>query len=316
MFVALEGVDGSGKTTLAKAVKTEIERLFPGDTVEILHRRQLTRPPMDEYEYDVEDYRPGTGRHVIADRWHHGEMIYGPLYRGKSALTTAMFRHIELFCLSRGIRVWHVTQPLPRIAVRLAERGDDYLQSHHVEHVMNEYYRVSDMAATVASTLVPPEGDLTSTVTELIKHAQYYENFDADLNAFPSYIGRRTPAVLLLGEKRGGKPPYPTQTAFLPVGGNSGSFLLEALPDPFWKRTGVANALEEDVASLIDVLAGPMVVALGKAASDRLTELGIEHAAAPHPQAVRRFHHDKKIEYGEFIARVAETGDKRLSWPK
>lgn len=315
MFIGLEGVDGAGKTTLAEKLADEIERQRPDDKVEIIHRSQLTRPPMAEYEHDIEDYRPGSDRHVIADRWHWGELVYGPLYRDKSALTVPMFRHIELFCLSRGIRFWHVTHKIQVIEDRLRSRGEDYLQSHHVEHVWDQFYKVADMAACTAGICMPPGDDDNDFVSEIVRNAEFYAEDAQNLNQFPSYVGRRTPAILLVGEKRGGKPPYPTETAFLPVGANSGAFLLDSLPDPTWKRMGICNALEENIPALYEILGGPMVVALGRAASDRLLELDIEHAAVPHPQYVRRFHSKRKAEYGELIGRVAETGDVKLSWP-
>src|SRR4051812_24466763 len=119
MFVILEGVDGSGKTTLAEAVAKELQNRYPDAQHELFHRGPPERHPLDEYAFDIEDYRPGAGVHVVADRWHYGELIYGPIYRGKSELGTSGFRWLELFLKARGVAVWHVTQSLDTLHQRL-----------------------------------------------------------------------------------------------------------------------------------------------------------------------------------------------------
>lgn len=84
MFIALEGPDGAGKSTLAQAIADAT----PG--TEIVHFSQLKQNPLDEYVYALEDYSPGKGGNLVTDRWHIGEDIYGPLYRGESGMTSTL----------------------------------------------------------------------------------------------------------------------------------------------------------------------------------------------------------------------------------
>lgn len=316
MLIIFEGCDGTGKSSLVEAVAAEVKRRHPNDTVDIIHRGPLSRPPLDEYVHDINDYVPGTGRHIIADRWHWGEEVYGPIYRDASAATVAQFRWIELWLVARGATVWHVNQPLDRLQKRLQARGEEFLQPQHVETVLGMFADIAEKSATHAAT-VEPEGDVATLVARIVNRAEYADNSVEILKNYPSYVGQPLPSVLLVGDKRGGKPPYVTESAFMPVNGNSGDFLLSSLNDNWWRSIGLVNGTEEGdrLPQLIEDLAGPTVVALGRDASDILLDYGIEHAGVPHPQFVRRFHNKKKLEYGILVREHARTGEMRFSWP-
>lgn len=318
MFIVLEGCDGTGKSTLAGAVAAEIMGRDPDCSVEEIHRGPLKRPPLDEYVHDVADYLPGGLRHIVADRWHWGEEIYGPIYRDKSAMTLGQFRWVELWLASRGVDVWHVTQPLDRLQSRLQARGEDFLQADHVDLVRGMFEDLAGKSAVHTGTVMP-DGDISLIVKQIVDRAEYTEREIGDrIVRFPSYVGRAVPHTLLVGEKRGGTPPYVTDSAFMAINGNSGDFLLSSLPDDdWWKGVALVNGVEEGdkLVQLVDELAGPQVVALGRAASDVLLDLDIDHGGVPHPQFVRRFHNKRKAEYGRMIKQHAQTGEMKYSWP-
>lgn len=317
MFIALEGVDGSGKSSLATAVAAEIRRREPDSIVQEIHRGPLARPPLDEYVHDVADYTPTSNRHVVADRWHWGEEVYGPIYRDRSSATLAQFRWTELWLASRGANVWHVTQPLDRLQARLESRGEDFLRPEHVDLVRSMFADVAEQAVTHTGT-IEPEGDTSDLVKRIVDRGVYSEHSAGTLtHRYPSYVGSLLPHTLLVGEKRGGEPPYVTTSAFMPVNGNSGDLLLSSLPADWWRGVALVNGVDEgdNLTALVDELAGPRVVALGRAASDVLLDLDIDHGGVPHPAYVRRFHNKKKIEYGILVREHARTGDMKFSWP-
>lgn len=309
MFLIMEGVDGGGKSTLVEKLISLLDDR--GLTVDSLHRGVPERPVLDEYQLDVEDYRPGQGRAILADRWHWGDLVYGELYRGESYLGEAGFRFVELFLRSRGAVTILIENDVSEIRRRLVERGEDYLQLDHIGRVIEHYQRVFRDSVTGAIVTREPDPEA------VIKHGEFWANSTADLAPFPTYIGGRSPRVLLVGDKRG-DPSTPSLTAFRPTTrGNSAQFLLEALPAKLWKEVGLCNANEEtDLPALVEVLAQPPVIALGHEASKALRSCGIEHAAVPHPQKVRRFHHAQKIQYGWLIESVIGKTDKRFSWPR
>lgn len=314
MFIALEGCDGAGKSTLVEAIIREIEYRFPGEDIETLHYSQLKNDPLDEYALKFEDYRPRSGKHIICDRWAWGETIYGPLYRGESALTKAQFRWTEMFMKARGGTTWHVSADLETIQNRLRVRGEEYLQPDDVQHVWEGFNRLAESALTAGGTAMTDEADAKRLAEIIIDEAFYAET--SALEVFrPEYIGRALPTVLLVGEKQGNSDPGATAAPFMPRGSSSGTFLLEALPELWWHQVGIVNAQETDVVELLDALFFPAVVALGKNASDTLDAMGIEHSVVPHPQKVRRFHNNRRDEYGRLIRQTSEKRGNHLSWP-
>ncbi len=310
MFIILEGCDGVGKTTVAKDLRAELRER--GYRVFVMHRGVPKRHVLDEYQYDVEGFRPGQGVGLIADRWHWGDIVYGELYRGASALggtEGAGFRFVELFLRSRGAVTVLMTQTPDVVRTRLAARGEDYLKTEHIEHVLKRYDEVFSAAMTSALTTSDPD------VSAIITHAEFWAEQAVDLAPFPGYVGGRTPRVLLVGERRGNASTA-SQTAFRPTAkGNSAEWLLESLPASLWHEVGLVNAYEEDnMCGLLEVLAAPPVIALGKAASERLTELEIEHAGMPHPQYMRRFKNDQQLAYGQKLVSLIGKDAKEFSW--
>lgn len=317
-LIVLEGVDGAGKSTLAEAIAGKLH------DAEVRHAGPLDSHPLSAYALAFEDYAPGTGRHVVCDRLHWGELIYGPLYRGGSRLTEPMFRWTELYLRARGAVAFHVTQDLEVIQARLRLRGEDYLESHHVEQVWREFGEVADRSLLRVGDVRPGLDEIDRMAERIVQAAIYYDSQAAHIySRFPGYVGHATPGALLVGDKRGGQPPYETRAAFMPRAGNSGAYLMSALGPPSqawpgWRGVGLVNALDEeiDLRELVADLGEPIVVALGRNAHEELDRQGIEHGAVPHPQYIRRFFNKRAAEYGGIIAQAINTGEQHISWPK
>lgn len=314
-FICLEGVDGAGKTTLANAVIERLEKQFPGEQIDYMHRGQLERDPIDEYALDVEDYTPHVGRHIVADRWHWGERIYGPLYRDDSALTVPGFRWVELFLKARGVSVWNVTAGLETIENRLRVRGEDYLQSHDIEYVWDGFKKIAKKSLLTGGEARTDEFSPEKLSEAIVAEAIWTEERAASVFR-PEYIGRHLPNVLLVGDAPGNAEPGVTRAPFIARGQSSGKFLLEALPETWWRAVGVVNAQDTDIPSLVEKLFNPDIVALGSAASEALNDLDVDHSIVPHPQKIRRFHHKEMSAYGTLIRTVSIEGGNKLTWPK
>lgn len=318
-LLCLEGVDGSGKSTLASALSSALRDRGDTDATEIIniHRGPLNRSPLNEYALDIESALQAE-KIIIADRWHLGENVYGPLYRGKSRMSTGQFRWIELFLQTYGATLVHVTQPLEVIRSRLAARGETFLKPEHYSTVINKFHDVFKQTA-LGSVEVSPTGDVSGDVEKVLTAYDYYRARPCGIYAkYLSVVGDSIPQMLLVGDERGGKPPHRTTRALMATGGNSGDYLLSSLPEKIWKNIALANSLDEgeNIVDLVADLFDPPVVALGFKAHERLNHYGIAHGAVPHPQYIRRFYHSKKNAYGQLIVDAAMRGEQKLSWPK
>jgi thymidylate kinase len=130
-IIILEGIDGSGKSTLAK----KIAEASPLKTT-LLHRGPIQHPVKVEYVDPL--FRVNKNELLIADRWHVGEVIYGPIYRGVSQVEKFLGSIEEILDHFRAVKVI-MSPPLELVKTRLEERGEDYLQPEHVETVYQAY---------------------------------------------------------------------------------------------------------------------------------------------------------------------------------
>lgn len=312
MFVIIEGCDGSGKTTLAKQIGEEIRLRHPHDDIQYLQRGQPKVHPFMDYERAVESYRPGQGQHIIADRWHWGELIYGPLYRGESKLAYAGFMHVEMFLRAKGAAIAFLDVPEDIIRRRLAKRGDeDFLQDHDIGTVIAAYRDLAQRSLlrnTFTQRQVP---------REIVDIASRLEANATKVNPFSTFIGVPShPQVLLLGETLA--QPKKHSVAFVPYPATSGHYLLNTFPPRFFSGLAIANACDEDVRALVTAVHPEATVALGRKASKALEDAKVNPntwGAVPHPQYWRRFHFHEHEQYLSLITDAITRNRKVHSWP-
>lgn len=193
MLIIVEGVDGAGKSTFINELCT----MLP-DQTKVLHRAQLKRHPMQEYVGDIMSYHPANDV-IVCDRWHVGELVYGPLYRGSSQLTGPQALFIEKWLQSRGALKLHMNTDYETVQSRLRDRGEDFLMEHHVRLVYDFYETYCEENHWLKVYDFKPE--------TIISLAERYAQSVAPLRDFPSYVGPPTPRGLIVAP--GSMPVYP-----------------------------------------------------------------------------------------------------------
>lgn len=344
MFIILEGGDYVGKSTIASALQAKLTRhrdsthgagpYYHGGVV-VGHYGPPAKDPVLEYTADVEWYRPGGPIGMIWDRFHLGGPIYGPMYRpatdrgGFGEMGPAGYHWTELFLASRGAVTFLVRQDEAVIRERFEELGaDSYTgQLDKVLEVAKRYDRFFNAPVTQPLTYAGTIGKhfsnpltrkewVDEVTDEIIAKASQAALEASSLTPFKSYVGSPRPDALLLGEKRHRGDDSIMDSAFMPLRGKSGEYLLEALPTNMWKTVGIANAMEEDLSKLHAALGYPHVVALGSAAARACDKADIAASHVPHPQYVRRFNFKQKEPYGRLVAEAAANPPKDYTpWP-
>jgi hypothetical protein len=334
MFIVVEGTDASGKTSLISAVEKEVRKRYPERSITMFHKG---RPLEETRRWVLNDYVTSyeninfSSETIISDRWHWGEITYAPLKRshtnldGYGLLGKAGWRWTELFMLSRGVAEFWLYQPLDVIKSRLSSRGDDFVDESELEEILGQYEVASILSASLTKKLTP-RADSLDAVDQLaygiVDAAEKNIHETRFIRKYKNYIGPASPEVLLVGDRRNIVERYgeETELPFMPVDGNSGEFLLTALPDTFWKNVGIVNANEFDI-NLHDLwidLDRPRIVVLGRLAEKAMmrTDIGISnYDVLPHPQYVRRFHHKDRELYGQAIQKSAYNNlEKDSPW--
>ena len=113
MLIVLEGCDGSGKTTVARHLKS----ILPD--AEIVH---CTTDTPNNYEFFMSLIEAGDTRNIIADRFCYGQFVYQkPRERHLSDSDLTM---LEVAMVAHRVKVIHVAASVDEIEDRLALRGE------------------------------------------------------------------------------------------------------------------------------------------------------------------------------------------------
>jgi thymidylate kinase len=132
-IIIVEGIDGSGKSTLANMIQEVAANKY--DVIRD-HRGPMKGSVVEEYVLPLFKIKPNEL--LIADRWHVGEMIYGPIYRGISYVDSVL-EHIEnILDDLAAVKIVMLT-PREIVKERLELRGEEFLKKKDFDQVYDFY---------------------------------------------------------------------------------------------------------------------------------------------------------------------------------
>lgn len=307
MGFVLEGPDGAGKTTFAKRL---VENLAGYRTE---HFGPPTQPPLEEYLHWLVD-QDAKGHRMIIDRFHLGESVYGPIFRGTLGLNRYELTAIEWALMVRGYMMVHVSQPLKTLVDSLERRGDQMVKVNQLTKILELYWDVTQRSIMPYDSY---DYNWPATLRFMLEREKAYRlRSEAYLKHMGHYWGTGClqPSVILVGEKV--NPKLNSKGVPFSVG-KASEWLIDALTWNGWRATCyLTNAVKEDgeremVAREVRWLQGqakvderviPQVIALGSVAGDVLEKHKIEHSLVYHPSYHRRFNYGNgPNRYGELL---------------
>lgn len=312
MLCVVEGCDGVGKTTLVKAMQQTM--LQDGRLTTVLKAGQPLPGvhPLTEYAYPIVS---SPGAHLICDRWHVGEQIYGPAYRGHSRLSWAQRAWLDALLIGRGALLVHVTASHDTVLERCRSRGEDFLKEKDIPQVLRAFahHAVDNVHWRTVDTTDLPLSEVPVIATRLVDAAMSrYKAVAPVIGMSTDYAGPLRPRALLVADRPAlGADALPAYGALTPWEGNSAAYLLDALYDvgvlqPMTvPQVGWVNSWKTDLQQLHRLLGHPPIIALGAEALGRLSALRLPvHGKVYHPQYQRRFKHGQREEYGQELAEL------------
>ena len=295
MISVLEGPDLSGKSTAARTL------MASGPNRELLrqgppkHNGSILEQYLGPINARVSTLNT-TSVELVLDRWHMGELVYGPILRGKSLLTGQQADYIDMVLQTFGTYFYYVTAPLNILEDRYDIRGDGLIKRDQLAEIWFNYDQILQRRPHwVMCTPSIPGGILPRTMPRM-----------SPPNA-GRYIGPVQPKVLLLGDQRNDQRfIFP----FVPERASSGHWLMGAMhfADVNHMQVGLMNACEMAPVALFTQwwqLGRPTVISLGnnawaqwKKAHGDPDSVGFR---INHPQFERRFNYTGMETYGRMI---------------
>lgn len=131
MICILEGENKTGKSTLAHYIEEHhgfryIKVSQPGP-----------EGPYKEYTVILSSIK--KGENVVIDRFHIGEEVYGPIYRGKSCLTSEQFQEIEKKINDLNGILIYCYDTEDNIAKRFDEEGEEFADKDKIKKTLELY---------------------------------------------------------------------------------------------------------------------------------------------------------------------------------
>ena len=129
MIIVLEGADGTGKTTLARAIVKCTGARYVHNSV--------PKPANRPLDYWMGNILPDD-RPIVIDRLHWSEDVYGALFRDGSALTDLDRRWLEDWLTLRGAVIVLCCPPLETVLENV-QRTADEVYHDQVRAVYHEF---------------------------------------------------------------------------------------------------------------------------------------------------------------------------------
>ncbi len=267
-LIVVEGIDGSGKSYLVNQLSNAME-----NDVTVLHRGPLKKHPLEEYVLALTKTHDPRDSTTLCDRWHLGELIYGPLYRGASRLTPAMHLYVEHVLDSMGAVKLLMMPEFPVVERRITSRGETFLQPQHRRLVYDAYQEVANLHQgwQVIPGGVNPAG-LTATVSLAVERAQ---KASEHRSCAPSYVGTLRPKALFLGHEPSRNPLRPRHSTAMPTYvGTFSEYLHLACISAGIENFGIADPSTTAIRRAWEVLGEPVIIPIGSRAQRKMEDEG------------------------------------------
>src|ERR1035437_10040840 len=303
MFIIIEGADKTGKTTLANAI-------VKGFGCKYVHFGKPTKYPATEYA----EYALSVNGNLVLDRFYLGELVYGPLLRGKCGITPLEFVTLErILRLKQAIFIQTTTDVAlanKRLAVSTQHEAVDNLQNEKAAFGFSQLQDVSKLQHVIKYDGSTKE-NLVDVLHQLSKLKFVVEKDQKAIRKVCPGIGSPVGSkIVFVGEAVNQRATWLN----LPFDkGVSSQFLFDSfkaagVPEDKVYICNADKLTEAEVEFLTEDKA--VFVALGKKAEAKLKQLHVQGVnpcyALPHPQYIKRFDWPNRLDYVDDLKSIVK----------
>lgn len=290
MIIILEGIDKTGKTTLANL----ISKRYGFEIV------KCSQPKGDPYIEYMTKLHQAEGKNVVFDRFYLGELAYGPVFRGKTQLSSEQCRNIELKAMSQGCIVIYCYDIPSKISERFKSDGETFAKDEHIQRLMELYSRsMLETNLPVIYHQMKTDHDMTKNLKMIIDELKDI----TPTHVIKKAVGNQlNPKLILIGDKRNNNLDNKILNRYKSVSqvfdfGKSSTYLFNELKLAKFEIKDVMLVNQVDLKKDdIDFLSNlerksAFILSLGKNAKNKLKKLSSSLVFFPinHPQYEVRF---------------------------
>lgn len=323
MFIIIEGLDRSGKSTLSE----EISKIFGFKVVHC--SKPKTNDPYKEY---VDLFKEYDGQNVVFDRFYLGEYVYSNLYRGGCPITDFQFWVLDMMAQKNTSLLIYSKTDLEVIYNRCVltnESVDDFNYKTDLEKahgLFNEVIFNKTFLTPIIydSNKDTPDQFLNSRQSRQIREILADNKQHKINNIDARSTGSPHAGIMVIGEQLG---PTAIDNYSLPFqSGSSSEYLFSAIKESELKYSSVyfTNAYKPWISDIdklgstlrdeVSLVNPDVIIYLGKTAAALGSKYNIgkekKNLLLPHPSYWKRFNHSKLKEYADMLsagARIEAT---------
>jgi hypothetical protein len=285
MIIIVEGIDGSGKSTLTETLALRLS----------CQTHHEGPPPkegsvLDHYGHLLQDAR--SKQHVVFDRLALGERIYGPVMRNEDRLGADGWRIFQRLVMASGARQVLCQPKYETCLANWSSGRPEYIS--RVTQFKDVYDRYLEMSVPGQIVYDYERDSLDDLIAKL-----HVPRKTLPLNM----VGSPDATYLFVGERGSGAFDLP----FFGMSHSSG-YLNRALELAGFDERDMTFMNAFSLAgreNMIPVF--PRVIALGKEAGIVCDDQGVDHHQVPHPQYFARFHHADVTGYATLLRNCVVT---------
>lgn len=305
MIVICCGCDKTGKTTLVKKLAEKYD-------AEII---KTSQPQTDDAfkEYVKTICELDLDKDYVFDRFHLGEIVYGPLYRNKSDLTASKLHYLEMKLLRYNAMVIYCSTDSQVIINNFVKDMEEFTKPEDVLKIMLCFENALN------DSILPKFYFNYNKITD-DKVFHFVNTNKLEHHSDLDFIGTPSPSVLLVGDRLNERSVE--RNGFRSVFCSpSGLFLVEALKKLCWlDKAAIINSDELSKNSIFEnvcLFNAKIIISLGKNAWKTLSEKNINSYAVSHPQFAKRFYGPEgNDQYANELAEKVKYGLLFKDWDK